>query len=276
MSGNTLPLDKRPTSSRDSHECIPGGGNGKYYSDKARTEGDFDQGGYCARSIGCVEIGSRAELEDKFIDLMPLEDTPYYSEVIQGDVENVYGMTSGIVYTGGKYVAMPTPYMMDVGLAAAEWPLASRQFADATITLELPLERRRRRLGEENKLELLSEEFADGASFGKSENQKFMSKAIEQFLKDNISKLGSGGTMMMQESQKFAEGGGRQESEIFAFSGVDLFDAKMVRKKKKSRDSIDNSSLSRYLRASRWTQEEEELLEVTYTFTARGSYNVSW
>lgn len=227
----------------------------------------------CARSIGCVEVGSRSELEEKFRVLKSLESTQYYQEVIQGDTEpNPYGMSSGIAYSGGKWVAMPSPHVMDVGMTQAEWPLSSSQFADATVKLEFPVTAEGRRLGTRDALEtLLSEDFADSKSFGTSDNNKAMKKAIEKYVRDNIGNLSSGGKVK-SESQEFADGD-KKESEIFAFAGVDLFDAKVERKKKNRRDNI---GFGRYLRASRWTQEEEEeVLEVTYTFTARGTYNVS-
>lgn len=226
----------------------------------------------CARSIGCIEIGSRSELEEKFSDLETLESTQYYQDVIQGDTEpNPYGMSSGMAYTGGKWVAMPAPHVLDVGMSQAEWPLVSQQLADATVTLQFPVTAEGRRLATRDSLEvLLSEYFANAESFGTSENSKAMKKVLEKYVRDNIGNLGSGGKVK-SESQEFAD---RQKSEIFAFSGVDLFDAKMERKKKNRRDSI-GANLRRYLRGSRRTQEEEEeVLEVTYTFTARGTYKV--
>ena len=64
-----------------------------------------------------MHVGSRSELEDEFnADLIPLETTKYYQEVIQGDtIPNPYGMSAGLTYTGTKWVALPTPYFMDVG-----------------------------------------------------------------------------------------------------------------------------------------------------------------
>ena len=277
MSGNTLPLARRADGDKDAtyeySECQPAGGNAEAYSVKAREEGDFDRGGYCARSVGCFEIGSRSELEDKYVDLELFEETRYYKDVVQGDLANKYGMVAGIVYTGGKYVALPNPQVLDVGLTRAEWPLNVEQFADATLKLEVPV--LGRRLAEANSLEtLLSEEFASQSTFGKGKNRRAMKKAIEGFLRDNIAGLGSGGVLDESESKKFADASDKsdKQSEIFALSGVDLFDGK-VERKKKTRDNI----IYRYLRGggARSMQEEEEVIEVTYTFTARGAYNVS-
>jgi hypothetical protein len=111
---------------------------------------------------------------------------------------------------------------------------------------------------------LLSEEFGDAQSIGVGENSRAVKKVIEKYIRDNIGSIGSGGEVKSDEDKKSA---------IFAFSGVDLFDATVHRKSKR----VDGSADRRYLRgALRWMQEkEEEVLEVTYTFTARGSYNVS-
>ena len=281
MSGNTLPLSRRNDDEMDSNfeysECQPAGGNAESYSTKAREEGDFDRGGYCARSVGCFEVGSRSELEDKYVDLKLFEETRYYKEVVQGDLTNKYGMAAGIVYTGGKYVALPNPQVLDVGLTRADWPLDVEQFADATLKLEVPI--LGRRLEEANSLEtLLSEEFASPSNFGKGKNRRAMKKVIEGFLRDNFASLGSGGVLEESESKKFADGGNEdgdsgKQSEIFALSGVDLFEGK-VQRKKKTRDSIMYRSLRGA--AARFMQEEEEVIEVTYTFTARGAYNVSF
>lgn len=276
LSGNVLPLKNVGNTGENLQRgCIPKGGNGKEYAIEAQTYGDFDQGGYCARSIGCFEIGSRSELEDAYSDLTLLEQTEYYQDVIQGDTDaNPYGMNAELVYTGGKMVALPTPYFLDVGLMQANWPLSTRQFADATISLEFPVAATagsgsggRSLATKESLFSLLSEEFAN---VGTAENSKAMKKVIEKYVKENIGSIGSGGELK-SEAQEFA--GGKSASEVFAFAGVDLFDAKVERRKKKSGNAI--GGYRRYLRASRWIQEEEEVLEVTYTFTARGSYNVS-
>lgn len=219
-----------------------------------------------------MHVGSRSELEDEFkAELMSLEDTKYYEEVIQGDTTpNPYGMSAGLTYTGTKWVALPTPHFMDVGMTKAEWPLSPNQFADATITLEFPASAARRLETRESPLETLVNDFSSSANFGKSKNQKAMKKAIDKFLRDNIPLLGSGGKL--KESEKFVEEGEEKESEVFAYEGIDLFDGKIERKKK-NRDAIGSLGTSRHLRGSRRIQEVVEVIEVTYTFTSRGAYN---
>ena len=76
----------------------------------------------------------------------------------------------------------------------------------------------------------------------------------------------------MSEAEYFAKP--KSQAAIFALDGVDLYDAKIERKKHK-KDAIDQL-VGRYLRASRRDQEtdESEFIEITYTFTAQGTYNV--
>ncbi|KAL3783416.1 hypothetical protein HJC23_002843 [Cyclotella cryptica] len=265
LTGNVLPLERREMNYGEgggSYECIPRGGNGVTFSDMARQVGDFDQYGYCARSIGCVEIGSRSELEDRFDKLELLEDTDYYKNVIQGDTEvDLYGM-NGMAYTGGKMVALPTPYALDVGLAREGWELAAKQYADATVTLTFPVMKEEETMVVTPLESTLSGVFVDAESFGTSVHQKTVGKVLEKYVKENIVNLASGGNIHKKRSKEA----------VFDLSGIDLFDAKMERKTKNNRDASD--SLGRYLRGSRNAQENEEVIEITYSFTARGSYNV--
>ena len=307
ISGNVLPLGRKK-GVRDGevyYECVPEGGEGDTFRSKAEEDGDFDYGGYCGRSIGCLEVGTREELEDKFVDLVDLKETEYYQDVIRGD-GNVNG-SGGSSGTGakGKMVALPDPRVMDVGMAQQEWPLPAKQYADAMVTLRFPVSATG--ADEEDVLEkLLSQEFADAERFGKSSNQATMSKTLYKTLANQFAYMGSGGLPKhqkgggsMSESEKFAqdsivaqkdiasvvtsENNNLSESEkfaspkteaaIFALDGIDLFDAKIERKKH-TKDSIGVGG--RYLRASRNAQESDtEMIEITYTFTARGTYRVS-
>ncbi|KAL7482504.1 hypothetical protein ACHAW6_008191 [Cyclotella cf. meneghiniana] len=261
LTGNVLPLDREEMENQTgSYECIPWGGNGGAFSEQARDEGDFDQHGYCARSIGCVEIGSRSELEDKFEKLELLEDTDYYKNVIQGDTEmNRYGM-NGMAYTGGKMVALPTPYVLDVGLVQEEWKLQVKQYADATVTLRFHVAKEEPTMLSPFKSELAGV-FANTESFGTSMHRKTVGAVLEKYLKENIEKIASGGHILTKDS----------EAPVFELSGVDLFDAKIERITKNKKDAIQ--SYGRYLRASRNAQEDDEVMEITYSLTARGSYN---
>jgi hypothetical protein len=306
ISGNVLPLGRKK-GIRDGevyYECVPEGGEGvddsSSFHTKAKESGDFDYGGYCGRSIGCLEVGTRMELEEKFVDLVDLKETEYYQTVIRGD-GNVDGGSSG---TGGKMVALPDPRVMDVGMAQQEWPLPAKQYADAIVTLRFPVSATG--ADEEDVLEkLLSQEFADAERFGKSSNQATMSKTLYKTLANQFAYMGSGGLpkhqkgggSSMSELEKFAQdtivskkdiasvvtsennnnlsesekfAGPNTEAAIFALDGIDLFDAKIERKKH-TKDSIGVDG--RYLRASRNAQESDsEMIEITYTFTARGTY----
>jgi hypothetical protein len=114
---------------------------------------------------------------------------------------------------------------------------------------------------------LLQDVFADAASFGRSDNRQLMGKVIEEYLKENIGKIGAGGNV-----REVGVG-----EVVFDLKGVDLYEGKIGRTKRGGKKS---DGRKRYLRASRRAQEasssvEEEVIEVTYSFTARGSYNVS-
>ena len=156
-------------------------------------------------------------------------------------------------------------------MTEAKWPLSPNQYADATITLEFPASAARRLEAGESSLDSLKDDFSSSQNFARSKNQKAMKKAIDKFLIDNIPLLGSGGKL--KESEKFVEEGEEEESEIFAYEGIDLFYGKIEPKAKKNKDAIGSS---RHLRGSRQIQEVVEVIEVTYTFTTRGAYNVRY
>ncbi len=59
LSGNILPLESKLTEDGAYFRCIPHGGEGKSYLDEARRKGDLDWGGYCARSVGCLEVNKK-------------------------------------------------------------------------------------------------------------------------------------------------------------------------------------------------------------------------
>jgi hypothetical protein len=161
VSGNILPLGRREglKDGEVYYECVPEGENGKLFVNRAQDSGDFDYGGYCGRSIGCLEIGSQTELHSKFVDLEPLEQTDYYQSFIQGNLDS-----SPFAMMGSKMVAFPEPHVMDVGMSQQEWPLPAKQYADAMVTLRFPVSASSP--GEEDPLEsLLATLFADPKSF---------------------------------------------------------------------------------------------------------------
>ena len=99
-------------------ECpLVGGEGGSYYQD-ALSDGDFDYGGYCGRSVGCFEVGRKGDLEQKFEKLVELDGSSYGPD----DMVVVY----------------PDLYMLDVGLSQQKWPLATRQFAEIEVDLLFP------------------------------------------------------------------------------------------------------------------------------------------
>lgn len=276
------------------YECVPEGGEGmEEYKEKARMGGDWDYGGYCGRSIGvsvvdvvivvidvmllmhvnvcdctafkCMEIGTPQQLNEKFRDLVPLDTTEYYRDIIQGDTNNP---SPFLAVTGGKMVALPRPHSLDVGLARDEWPLPAKQYADAAVTLRFPV-------GPEDILEtLLSSEFRDPKAFGISANRKAVSKTLFENFAESFANMQSGGRPETGgETTEVRESADSSAADSFALDGVDLFDAKIERKKL-TRDAIDTIG-RRYLRAASRRVQEEEVIEVTYTLTAQGSYRVS-
>ncbi|KAL7515932.1 hypothetical protein ACHAWX_001001 [Stephanocyclus meneghinianus] len=253
LSGNTLPLGRKMLDTEGYYECVPQGGNGGAYAQMARDKGDFDYGGYCARSIGCVEIGSQAELQEKFENLDLLENTDYFENVIQGDA------LSHIADYGGKMVAFPTPEVMDVGMSQEPWDLPAKQYADAVVTLTFPVpqvfQSGRKLATKESPLEtLLTDVFAEAETFGTSVNRQAMGDVLYSYLKENI------GAFSNFDSWN-------NESASFTFLGVDLFGANITRKK------LNQTNFWSNLRRAQVDEDNgDEAIEITYSFTARGSY----
>jgi len=125
LSGNVLPLERKMTEDGAYFECIPKGGEGDKYIREVKQKGDLDWGGYCARSIGCLEVEKRFNLSKEYADL----------EILKGS-----NGSDGQYYEGTtpNLVALPSKTMLHVGLAEEEWELATYQYADATVTLSFP------------------------------------------------------------------------------------------------------------------------------------------
>lgn len=139
MGGNILPLGRRRRSRSgssveetvateeervnagddDGYECVPGGGEGIEYVEKAERIGDLDWEGYCARTVGCVEVDTKFDLEDRFGKLQFMEGE---------DKDNFEG-------TMRNLVALPKPISLNVGLAVQPWPLGTDQFSDSEFTI---------------------------------------------------------------------------------------------------------------------------------------------
>jgi hypothetical protein len=122
MGGNVLPLGRRYVEGGDYYECVPRGGEGLGYVDEVYLVGDLDWEGYCARSIGCIEIDKLFKFRDDFDKL----------EFVDGTKEEDYSGTMKLA------VAYPTLSALDVGLAVEEWPLGTDQYADSELTLSFP------------------------------------------------------------------------------------------------------------------------------------------
>lgn len=116
ITGNVLPLERETVDAY--FECIPKGGEGGEYMNEVKEKGDLDLGGYCARSIGCLEVGKQFDLKEEYKDI----------QVLDGDEDKYVGTTKNLV-------ALPSKSMLNVGLSEEEWPLNTHQYADAKIVL---------------------------------------------------------------------------------------------------------------------------------------------
>ena len=151
LSGNTLPLSRQETEDGALYfDCIPKGGEGDDFLETVQDSGDLDQGGYCARSIGCFEVSPHFNLDKDFESL----------DYLSGSVEDYTG-------TFQNLVAMPSESYFNVGLSEEVWPLGTYQFADSTITLRFPKSVNEEMLGS-----------AVPKDFGKSDVKKSLEDAI--------------------------------------------------------------------------------------------------
>eukprot|EP00584_Thalassiosira_punctigera_P010578 CAMPEP_0172533962 /NCGR_PEP_ID=MMETSP1067-20121228/6500_1 /TAXON_ID=265564 ORGANISM="Thalassiosira punctigera, Strain Tpunct2005C2" /NCGR_SAMPLE_ID=MMETSP1067 /ASSEMBLY_ACC=CAM_ASM_000444 /LENGTH=1238 /DNA_ID=CAMNT_0013318687 /DNA_START=199 /DNA_END=3912 /DNA_ORIENTATION=- len=129
ISGNVLPLERNAPF----FDCLPGGGEGDVYLRQARTRGEFDVQGYCARSVGCFEVDDMINEHEKsnLVDYSKLE--------VLGNNEALSdAMTGGYRMHMGNLVALPSREYFDVGLAEEKWELPTYQYADLDVTVTLP------------------------------------------------------------------------------------------------------------------------------------------
>ncbi|KAL7537967.1 hypothetical protein ACHAWF_005955 [Thalassiosira exigua] len=126
VSGNVLPLERKCTDEGGYCDCVPRGGEGYDYLEDVAEGGDLDLPGYCARSIGCIEVGTRSALESKFDRLVPLEE---------GGAEGAVDLEED---PDKLLVALPSTHVLNVGLSEDPWPLSTFQFADSQVTLTFP------------------------------------------------------------------------------------------------------------------------------------------
>lgn len=121
ISGNVLPLERKQAEDGLNFDCIPKGGEGSEYMKEVQEKGDLDLGGYCARSIGCLEVGIKSDMEEVYRDM----------QVLNGRHDLYDGTSTNLV-------ALPSRSTLSVGLSEEEWPLKTNQRADAEIVLRFP------------------------------------------------------------------------------------------------------------------------------------------
>jgi hypothetical protein len=134
IGGNTLPLGRIRNLEMESNvvagtvvdniiiECNPGGGEGTNFIELAEEIGDLDWEGYCARTVGCVEVDTKFDLEDRFTNLQFMVGET--NDMYEGTIRNL--------------VALPTPIVLNVGMSVQPWPLDTDQFTDAEFTIRFP------------------------------------------------------------------------------------------------------------------------------------------
>lgn len=108
-------------------ECPLVGGEGETYYEDALSNGDFDNRGYCGRSVGCFEVGKKADIEQKFKDLVEVDD----AGVEVASNSSAFGPDDMVV-------VYPDQYMLDIGLSEQAWPLTTQQFAEIEVDLVFP------------------------------------------------------------------------------------------------------------------------------------------
>jgi len=323
LSANVLPLERQNVQVTNEggkttyFDCLPRGGEGREFAEEAKEVGDLDFPGYCARSIGCFEIGRRGELEQKFADLVELSEAQHFSGATFNSENSNSKNSNDLV------VALPTPYNLEIGLAEDPWELAAHQFASVELSISFPTSVKLADVEKD-----LAGLFAEEDAFQKSSHRTSVEKAImfalnggneeseqkkidEETMTDQDTTVSGGqqGTKAVDFSET------RSKAGDFSIKGVSLKNAKVNVKKNKivkisdSYSSIASSSekaegdtsrevesaepaasRSRFLRASSRklqqvagqvgkdeqdsspVEEEEETVEITYSFTSRGAY----
>ena len=233
IGGNTLPLGRichlevevsHVATVVDNIECNPGGGEGTNYIDMAEEIGDLDWEGYCARTVGCVEVDTKFDLEDRFNNLQYMVGES--NDVYEGTICNL--------------VALPTPIVLNIGMAVQPWPLDTDQFSDAQFTIRFPPG--------------MSSDALDAIApseeeFSKSEIKTAIEETLASYFRNSAGAFKVGGFVL---NDGIISPGKKKEMTI-PFAGRLL---------RRLRGLVNNED-----------DEEEEGATVTYSFTTRGRYN---
>jgi hypothetical protein len=248
INANVLPTNQKKMEmnadgSLSYFECPFVGGEGESFYQDALANGDFDNAGYCGRTVGCFEVGRKADLEQKFTDLVELDGAT--GEEVASD-SSAYGPDDMVV-------VYPSQHMLDVGLSQEGWPLNTRQFAEVEVDLLFP----------ENSTEVVASSLGETLESDSALAGSTTVEAIERSLLESI--IGS---------QQFSD----VELEV---EGVAM--STIQEQETDSSESSEIFARARYLRASRKLQESDSssatptdttgYTVVTYKFTARGGYN---
>lgn len=240
ISGNVLPLER--AGGDEYFECVPAGGEGDGYMADIQEKGDLDWGGYCARSIGCLEVDKRFNLLDEF---------PNHVFANGGDGSEYEG-------TALNLVAMPgSESFLNVGLAREAWPLSTAQMADAQISLTFPSS-------------VSSEDLASAVprDFGNSEVKRNLEMALKGVLTGGASGAFDLQDIVLQggEIQQAAEVPQGDEQEADGNSGSRRMLRGLV-------DPMEAAVPHEPLASPPRRDAKPKNAQVTYTFTTRGRYN---
>ena len=217
-------------------ECPLVGGEGEAYYDEALSNGDFDNRGYCGRSVGCFEVGKKADIEQKFKDLV---------EVDGAGVE--VASNSSTFGPDDMVVVYPDQHMLDIGLSEQAWPLTTQQFAEIEVDLVFP------KTSTEAVTESLGETLESDSALAESTTVQ----AIERTLESTITtgdfssvELEVEGVSMTTTSEKTSE------------ETLGEPTRRNLRASRKLKDLVVSSGSN-----------ADGVTVVTYKFTARGGYN---
>lgn len=215
-------------------ECPLVGGEGETYYDEALSNGDFDNRGYCGRSVGCFEVGKKADIEQKFKDLVEVDDA---------GVEVASNSTFG---PDDMVVVYPDQYMLDIGLSEQAWPLTTQQFAEIEVDLVFP------KTSTEAVTESLGETLESDSALAESTTVEAIERTLESTITTSVFssvELEVEGVSMTTTSEKTSE------------ETLGEPTRRNLRSSRKLQDLVDSSGSN-----------ADGVTVVTYKFTARGGY----
>ena len=218
-------------------ECPLVGGEGETYYEDALSNGDFDNRGYCGRSVGCFEVGKKADIEQKFKDLVEVDD----AGVEVASNSSTFGPDDMVV-------VYPDQHMLDIGLSEQVWPLDTQQFAEIEVDLVFP------KTSTEAVTESLGETLESDSALAESTTVQ----AIERTLESTITTSDFSSVELEVEGVSMTT---TSEHEKTSEETLGEPTRRNLRASRKLQDLVDSSGSN-----------ADGVTVVTYKFTARGGY----